>query len=215
MSRKNVVGVLLMAIMAYASSCCAKDTAVISKNNLPDPTYNLDAGSACVISLQVLVRIEPLRTLAINKTPQCSLSLNEEVGAISKLLSAAQNDGVDISSFKTFELGMIDQPAWRERMTACYVARFGGNDRHDHLNSRNGMRIFNQCPVFQELEAIFRHYYVAIKLSELEERIDLDFSDNRTRKWMKSSWARKYLGYSGTAVSGGIAYFDIARSQKK
>jgi hypothetical protein len=129
-----------------------------------------EAGPAnCAYSLELIDGEPGHRTLALRGPMMCVPRLEDELSAITELLTKLRGDGKSLADFSTFGLGRVRPAQWQERMADCYIAKFGANDRAFHTVGLNNVDLFRTCSIFPELERVFASQGARVQLEAIEK----------------------------------------------
>jgi len=170
------------------------------------------AGPAnCAYSLELIDGEPGHRTLALHGPMMCVPRLEDEVAAITELLTKLHQDGKSLTDFSVFGLGRVRPGPWQERMADCYIAKFGADDREFHKVGLNNVDLFKKCSIFPELERVFAKQGARIHLDAIEKLEWVVLADLAAHPGsaLSPAWVQGHSRHKGRVPLGGLIYFQI------
>jgi hypothetical protein len=132
--------------------------------------------------------------------------------AIDNLLASVEKDGLRISNFQIFGLGRVVQPAWKERISDCYIEARRKSGINVHPGGPELVRILKDCHVFDELDPVFSKHGVKIALASAEkiEEVHLRNLEELAKEGISETWAQRHKNADGIVPIVGIFFFVIS-----
>lgn len=188
---------------------------VLNGTDHGQPVYQTSIGQDCSVSIRLEQQRPAGNFISLRHTPlSCRPTVTDEAAAIARLLASLTGDGIGLRDLKTFALGRVTPPAWKQQVADCFLKNRDGGDRRAPPPGPALAQMLAGCKLFAELNDGLEEFGVRLAISGIEkvETVNLENVDLLRKEGIAEEWinARKANHDHGIVPLGGFIYFRIA-----